>query len=117
MYIAEGNIIYKQTQTKKSTVTYCHCMLKGITAEGAEITTTQTATITPQWQIFDTEQGKYVADPENSTPFEVEVAGQNVTVPVGESLEFESEEAGEYIINTANDSVNNMSVRVVVSNG
>ncbi len=48
------------------------------------------------------------------TPFQVEVQGEVYEIPVGETLEFSSEEPGEYFIRTINDKVENAEVVITV---
>jgi hypothetical protein len=79
-----------------------------------QINTDNLSAITFKWLKFDLELGKYIEDTENTTPFQVSVAGQTISIQVGETLEFSSDEAGTFKIKTINEGVGNDSVEVVI---
>lgn len=104
-----------QTRTRQQVVREHHAFVTqvAITAP-VQITTAETANITFLWQQFDLGEEQHLDDPTNQTPFEVEVADQQVQVAVGETLEFSSAEPGEYTIRTVNQGVGNAEEKVVV---
>ena len=71
--------------------------------------------ITFKWLKFDLELGEYVEDIENTTSFQVDVAGQVVEILVGETLEFTSAELGTFIVKTINEGVGNDSKEVTIN--
>ena len=76
-----------------------------------EISVGEVIEISFYWQD---ENGEALSETE---AFHVDVDGQQVEVPVGETLEFSSDEAGEFIIRTVNDNVENAELTVVVTDG
>ena len=79
-----------------------------------QINTDNLSAITLKWLKFDLQLGEHIDDTENTTPFQVDVAGQVIEIQVGETLEFTSDEAGTFTIKTLNESVGNDSVEVVI---
>ncbi|MDW7673794.1 MAG: hypothetical protein SCK28_04570 [Bacillota bacterium] len=92
------------------------------TPDKTQISTTETATILFDWKKFDIETEKHLPDSENQIPFQAEIYKPDgelfsaEKIPVDETLEFSSEEAGEYTIRTVNELVGNAEIKVVVTN-
>ena len=80
----------------------------------AKINTDNLSSITFSWLKFDLQLGEHIEDIENTTPFQVDVAGQVIEIQVGETLEFTSDEPGTFIIRTINEGTGNDSVEVVI---
>ena len=98
-----------KTKKQKAIVKTTHDLLRK-----TQINTSNLSSITFKWLKFDLQLGEHIDDTENTTPFQVDVAGQVIEIQVGETLEFTSDEAGTFTIKTLNESVGNDSVEVVI---
>lgn len=89
-----------------------------LTPDKTTATLGETVNVVLQWQLFDLQQGRHFNDPANIVPFKVSVAGEVAEIaPVDgvATIKFSSTTPGEFEIRTTNPSVDNVSIKVVVS--
>lgn len=86
-----------------------------ITADKTDVTLNEVININFSWHKFNTESEDWLPDTENQEPFQVNIDGEKLTLPIGETLEFSSAEPGPVTIKTENPGVDNVALEVLVN--
>ena len=123
-YYKKDDLIFRERKTKKSLINEFFTMESGIkiTVSKNKININETVNVSFSWLKFDIEAGAYKNDEEKTDNIEVEIIKPDgevfdtVNLSPGEELSFSSEETGEYLIKTVNQSVENAEIKVVVEN-